>query len=409
MATDELLPNLRHLRAFCEVERQRSISRAAETVYLSQPAVTQAIAKLEAAFAVPFFERAGTGMAPTPAGSAYANRVRRALAMIEAGVGETVRIAGGKGARPARDVLPLLTTTQLRAFVAVGTTGNFTLAARLVGSSQPSVHRSTRELESVIGVALFERTTRGIALTRAGQALWQQLKLAFSELRQGLADVKACAGIGSGTIVVGCMPLARHFLMPETINAFCERHAAMSVQVIESPYPDLLHGLRHGEIDFLVGALRHPPPVDDVVQEALFTAALCVAARRGHPLAGRPGMSLDELAAYPWVLPPRATPTRDRFERLMSGHPQVGRFGLIESSSQVLIRGLLLGSDRLTLISTHQVQFEIESGCLVALDFDVGDTPREIGITTRRDWQPTAVQRAFLDQLRHVAERYAKR
>lgn len=403
---DECLPNLRHLRAFCEVESQKSISRGAEAVFLSQSAVTQAIAKLETIFGVPFLERVGSGVTPTTAGNVYANRVRRALAMVESGLSETIRIASSRSNRSAREILPLLTTTQLRAFVAVGTTNNFTLAARLIGSSQPSVHRSTRELESIIDVPLFEKTTRGIALTRSGQALWQQLKLAFAELNQGMADVRASSGIMSGNVVIGCMPLARHFVMPETICEFSTQHPSINIQVIESPYPDLLHALRHGDIDFLIGALRQSLPVDDVSQTPLFSAALCVAARIGHPLADKRNVSLDDLASYPWILPPTGTPTRDRFERLMSNRTQIG--GLVESSSQILIRGLLMNSDRLTMISKHQVQFEIDMGQLMVLDFNIGEGLREIGLTFRSDWQPTSVQQNFLSLLRIVSERYSE-
>ena len=403
----ETLPNLRHLRAFSEAERLRSISRAADAVFLSQPAVTQAIAKLEVILGAQLLERAATGVSPTAAGSAYALRVRRALLLMESGIAEAMRIAGGHGTRSPKDALPLLTTTQLRAFVALGTTGNFSLAARLVGSSQPAVHRSNRELEAVLVVPLFERTTRGILLTRAGQVLWQQFKLAFAELDQGLADVQACAGLGLGRIAVGCMPLARHFVMPETLNGFCDEYDQVDVALIESPYPDLLHSLRHGEIDFMVGALRYPLPVDDVVQEPLFSAALCIAGRKGHPLEARRPVQPDDLLAYPWVLPPEGTPTRDRFERLMAARPDRRRHGLIESSSQILIRGLLKGSDRLTLISRQQVQFEVDIGHLVILDFVIDDL-REIGLTFRRNWQPTEVQLAFLERLRAVAARHSE-
>lgn len=404
----DLLPNLRHLRAFSEAERQGSVSRAAEVVCLSQSAVTQAIAKLEQAIGTDLFERAGLGVLPTAAGKAYANRVRRALATLEAGVAEAVRIAGGRAARPGSDVLPRLTSTQLKVLVAVGSTHNFTLAARQIGSSQPAVHRSARELEAVTGVRLFEKSSRGVGLSRAGQALWQACKLAFAELDQGLADVAQCTGAGSGRIVIGCMPLARHIVMPETINAFCAQRPAVDIHLIEAPYPDLLHGLRHGEIDVLVGALRNPPPVDDIAQEPLFTASLCIAARRGHPLATKRRITLDELAGFPWILPPESTPTRARFEHLMAAHPQVKQRGLIESSSQVLIRGILKDSDRLTLISTHQVQFEVDLGLLAILHFKVEDSLREIGLTFRRNWQATQIQREFLDQLRRVSTSYSE-
>ncbi|MBN8283248.1 LysR family transcriptional regulator [Zoogloea sp.] len=403
----EYLPNFRHLRTFCEAERLRSISRAADAVFLSQPAATQAIAKLEDSLGTPLLERAGNGVSPTVAGQAYVTRARRAISMIEEGIAETIRIGSTKSGRQARDILPLLTTTQLRALVAVGTTNNFTLAARLIGTSQPAIHRSTRELEAILNVALFEKTTRGILLTRAGQILWQQLKLAFSELRQGLMDVSSCQGFAKGNIVIGCMPLARHFVMPETLVSFSTRFSEVTIRIIDSPYPDLLHGLRHGEIDFLVGALRTPAPVDDVLQEPLFSASLCIAARNDHPLANRKSILLDELLAYPWILPPPGTPTREHFERLASGTPHPS-LRLIESSSQILIRGLLMDSDHLTLISRQQVRFEVELGQLTTLDYDLGDSLREIGLTTRVNWHPSEIQRAFIQTLRAVAARHSE-
>ena len=140
------------------------------------------------------------------------------------------------------------------------------------------------------------------------------------------------------------------------------------------------------------------------MQESLFASALCIVAGSQHPLArlGRP-LGLADLAAYPWVLPPSGTPTRDRFERLIAGVPGGRRCGLIESSSQILVRGLLKGSGRLTLISRQQVQYEVDVGDLVILEFEIGDNLREIGLTFRSDWQPTRVQLEFLELLRWVA------
>jgi len=400
------LPNLRHLRAFCEVERLHSIRRAAEVVFLSQPAVTQAIANMESAFGVRLFDRIDKGVVPTSLARAYANRVRRALAMIESGAQDAARLAGKRGSGALPSVLPSLTTTQLRAFVAVGATSNFTLAARMIGSSQPSVHRTLKELQAVLGFSLLERTTRGIALTLAGQGLWKQVRLAFAELEQGRQELQISDGGSGATIVIGCLPLARQFVMPETTIEFCTQHPDVQIKFIESPYVDLLHALRHGEIDFVIGALRDPPPVNDISQESLFGSYLCVAGRTGHPLAGRERVTIEDLMQYPWVLPGPGTPTREVFDTLLAPQGLRCERGLIESSSQILVRGLLMGSDRLTLISTEQVQFEIDLGLLCKLNFVVGDPVRRIGITTRTDWHPSAVQLAFCEKLRAVAARY---
>lgn len=67
-----------------------------------------------------------------------------------------------------------------------------------------------------------------------------------------------------------------------------------------------------------------------------------------------------------------------------------------------------MNSDRLTMISKHQVQFEIDMGQLMVLDFNIGEGLREIGLTFRSDWQPTSVQQNFLSLLRIVSERYSE-
>jgi DNA-binding transcriptional LysR family regulator len=170
----------------------------------------------------------------------------------------------------------------------------------------------------------------------------------------------------------------------------------------------LLHGLRHGDIDFLVGALRDPVPVNDVVQQPLFRAALVIVARPDHPLAGRVDVSADELLSFPWMLPPVGTPTREHFSRFFGERAMLVEAGLVESSSQILMRGLLMNSDRLTLVSRQQVQFEVELGQLAIISFDLGDTLRDIGLTFREDWQPTDSQRDFLNILRTVARRHSE-
>jgi DNA-binding transcriptional LysR family regulator len=68
-----------------------------------------------------------------------------------------------------------------------------------------------------------------------------------------------------------------------------------------------------------------------------------------------------------------------------------------------LIRGLLVRSDFLTLLSTDQVRAEIESGQLVTIASCVPDTQRTIGVITRRDWFPTRLQEAFMAALKHTA------
>jgi DNA-binding transcriptional LysR family regulator len=177
------------------------------------------------------------------------------------------------------------------------------------------------------------------------------------------------------------------------------------VRVISAPYDGLLGRLRYGIIDFLVGALRDPAPIDDVVQEPLFDDPLSIVARRGHPLTLRRTATHADLLAYPWVAPAEETPARAVFDRLFPPE-DVARMpgGLFETSSLVLLRGLLAGSDRLALLSARQARIELDQAVLALAPFRVPIGTRRIGLTYRRGWRPTPTQALLLDLLRRSPE-----
>jgi LysR family transcriptional regulator, regulator for genes of the gallate degradation pathway len=399
----EEIPNFRHLRAFREVARLGGISHAAGRVHLSQPAITQAIAKLENQLGLPLFERQPTGMTLTAAGTVFLARVERLLDHLRAGARDAQKVGQRRGGgRGFVDFDQMLTVAQVRALIAIGNTGNFSLAARSVSLSQPSLHRAARDLERLAGMALFNRGAAGIGLTAPARVLIQHVMLALAELRQGFSEVAAMRGVARGRIVVGSMPLARSVILPSAITELARAHPATGVSVIDGPYDDLLHGLRHGAIDLLIGALRDPVPIDDVEQEPLFTDPLAVIARTAHPLAAKPHIGGADLAASRWVLPRPGTPTRDRFAAILAAYGIPEPAGIIEASSLDLIRGLLLSSDMLTLLSPHQIRRDRDMGLLASLPVALAGAERPIGLTVRRGWRPTPVQQDFLVALRRA-------
>ncbi|MFV0279398.1 MAG: LysR family transcriptional regulator [Rhodoblastus sp.] len=392
------IPNLRHLRAVCMVAETRSVSRAAERIHLSQPAITQAIDKLEARLGAVIFDHGSDGMIATQAGQLFCARAAGALEFLRAGARESARGAGRARATP--DIDRLMTVAQLRALIAVSAAGNFSLAARNIGLSQPSVHRAAKELERLAGARLFEAAAHGIELTRPAQYLAQQARLAFVEIEHGFAEVAQLSGGDSGRLVLGAMPLARSHILPEAIHRLMNGRPNAHVRVIDGPYRDLLHGLRNGEIDMLIGALRDPAPIDDIEQIALFDDRLAIVARSGHPLFSHAKISHDDLMAYPWVVSPPGAPTRDYFETMFSAAAREKLPGLIETSSLVLMRGALLRSDRLTLISAHQIVTEQRLGLLAPLPVPTPGSARRIGLTIRRGWRPTATHYLLMDHIR---------
>ena len=154
----------------------------------------------------------------------------------------------------------------------------------------------------------------------------------------------------------------------------------------------MISGLRNGEIDFLIGALRYPAPIDDVEQTPLFDDTLAIVAGPKHPLAGKSGLGVEDLLPYAWAVAASGTPTRDHFERMFSSAGMKTPESIVETASLILIRELLVNSDHLGCVSALQAEAEIKAGRIARIDFELSNTARPIGITTRRGWKPTPSQ-----------------
>lgn len=373
---------------------------------MSQPALSQAIAKLEEQLDVQLFERRRRGTCASEVGEIFLKRVERALELIRDGADAARSLERKKTGLPsngaAREFDHQVTTAQLRAHVAVAETANFSMAARALNITQPSLHRAARDLERLADVTFYCNARHGIELTPGAMAFALQIRLAFAELAQGLSEVEVWRGGNRSEIVVGSMQLALSYVLPNAIEEHLKTHPDTGVKVVTAPYKDLLHGLRHGIHDFLIGALRDPLPVEDVVQEELFAQSLVFAVRTGHPLAGSTELSVDVLHSYSWVLPALGSPARGIFDSMFTEFCAPVPEHLVETGSLILTRNLLLESDRIAIVSPYQLALEARNGLICFLPFPAEHTSRLIGLTFRRDWRPTATQAAFLNSVRRV-------
>ena len=372
--------NLRHLRAVMAIAQQGSISAAARAVSITQPAITQGLARLEEHLGEALFERRPDGMRPTEAGELVVSRVAAAMGHIR-----SVRV----------------TMAQMHAFVALAREGSYASAAHKTGLSQPSLHRAISDLAIVLRRQLVERHGKTIGLTQQGRLVARRFRLAEAELRACMIELGTLRGGTMGKIVIGAMPLSRARLLPSTCASFVALDDGAVIEVVEGAYADLIEPLRDGEIDFMIGALRSPSP-EALEQTPLFHDQPMVFARAGHPLAkSRP--ELAHLAAYDWVVPPRAVPLRESWERWFAkaglARPRVP----IECGSVITIREILRETDFLTVLSRDQVRAELEAGWLVPVMQVPAWFHRTIGVTMRSGWRPTPGHRAFLDHLVQIA------
>jgi DNA-binding transcriptional LysR family regulator len=221
------------------------------------------------------------------------------------------------------------------------------------------------------------------------------------EIRYGEEELAAARGEMHGSVRIGILPLGASQLLSRALSRLADDYPLMRATILESPYEALYAWLTSGHIDMIIGTLRPMTPGPEVIEYPLFNDPYCLVARRDHPLAGRTSIAYADLEPFEWIMPRADTPRRQALESLLARFkaPRLS----IETSSMVTTRDLLMNSDRITLLSKDQIQFEEQLGILRSLPLELPSSRRTIGYTTRSDWLPTELQRAFIGRLEELA------
>jgi len=402
-------PNLRRLRILLAVAGCGNVHRAAEKLHLTQSSLTRALRELSGELNRALFERTARGMLPTPAGAFLIARAERALHHIQRAESEIVanQEAASSSFR-ARGLAQRVTHRHLYTLIAIADFQTEAAAACYLSLSQPAVNLALRDLELLTGDALFLRTPRGMIPTPYGSILVQYSKLAFAEIVAATDDVVAQEGTVTGRVVIGSLPLSGAFLVPRAIHLLLQEHPLLQIEVVDGTYRSMMQGLRSGDIDVVVGGLSKGVPENDVIHEPLFEDEFVVVARRGHPLAEARKLTIDDLSNLEWVLPRKLTPGRACLDDITREANLPLGSSAIETNSLSVVRGVLANSDRLSIVSHHQLYFESTSDALVALPIVLNATPVSVGLRTLMNSFPRASVRALLRQLREVGRQLTR-
>lgn len=297
----------------------------------------------------------------------------------------------------------------LAALLAVAEARSVVGAAGRLGLSQPALSQQLRQLAHVLRQPPTERTRSGLRLTESGERVLQAVRLARAELRAGDDELALLRGDSAGRVALGALPMSTDVLVPRALTRLIARRAGLTVTVADGTYEALARQLRQGELDLLVGPLRGAEVAADLCEDLLFVDRLLPVVRAAHPLARprRRAPPLRGLLRWPWLAPLPGTPARAAFERafVRAGLP-VPTVAL-QANSPALVRAMLLADDRIAMVSAWQVRADVASGLLVMLPHKVSGTERAIGITRRRDAQPTPTVVQLLAALREVAAEIA--
>lgn len=243
----------------------------------------------------------------------------------------------------------------------------------------------------------MRRSVFGVEPTWQARRLARHSGLFLREIENAYEVAQNLMGSHSGRLVIGALPLARSTMIPAAVTQLLQAYPQAQIQIVDGPYDEQFKGLLRGSIDVIVGALRDASNLYEIQQSILFTEPLNIVVKQGHSLCQHQGrLSAYLLAELDWVAPRHNTPARSAFNDFFKREGLVIPEHVIECSSMVAIRGLLMNSNRAAILSARQVELEVASSQLAVLPHPLIGTERSIGVTTLRGWQPTEIQSRFV-------------
>lgn len=203
------------------------------------------------------------------------------------------------------DRAPEVDLRQLRAFLALADELHFGRAAAGLGIAQPALSQLIRRIEVALGVDLFARTSRSVALTPAGRVLQGRARSLLAQTRRDLDETIRTGRGEAGRLDVGFVVSALPLGPIELVQRFRQRYPLVRVELTEGFSSRLVAAVQRGELDLAV--VRDPDPAEGVRFVRFRSEPFVVAVPREHRFAGRASVRGPELLDDPFVFfPPEA-------------------------------------------------------------------------------------------------------
>ncbi|RKP55933.1 pca operon transcription factor PcaQ [Pararobbsia silviterrae] len=291
----------------------------------------------------------------------------------------------------------------LQCFLAVFQLGSVQRAASSLSITQPAVSKTIAELESILGIALFERGRRGAVPTREGRLFAPHANESVAALREGVDKLMRHGTNLPATVSIGVLPTVAGALLPAALATFRAAWPGVSVQVWTDANTRLLERLRATEIELVVGRLSDPDGMAGMSFEHLYREPLIVAVRAGHALCGESAITAAMLARHPVVVPPLGTLIRQSAESVLTAFGATALSSFVETLSVSLGRALTLANEAVWFVPAGAVEHDIERGLLVRLPMPFAGTDEPIGLIRRNDHGPSPTGESLLEAIRAAA------
>ena len=257
--------------------------------------------------------------------------------------------------------------------------------AEFLAVSQPAISKVLVEVEKMMGMALFTRSTRGTEPTPAGEALVRFARSVLAQYEVTRDEIEAVASGASGRVRVGSMGAALPVLLAGAVARLKQQSARATVLIEEGDLTHLLPRLRLSELDVILGRLEPAYAAPDLVTEPLYEEPMVAIVATGHPLAGKARPGWADLARNPLVLPPPWASLRVKIEQAFFRHGFEPPVDLVESSSYMAVTTFVAQRQAVGFVARSVgSQFEAE-GRFRVLPMPVEVELPPVGLITLRD------------------------
>ncbi len=273
-----------------------------------------------------------------------------------------------------------VTIRQLQIFSTAAAHLSFARTSEQLHLTQAAVSLQVKQLEDLVGLALFERRGRKVHLTEAGEHLARYARVVLEALRDADAAISALKGLRGGRIAVGAVSTAKYFA-PALIARFRQRHPDVRVVLSVNNREVIVRELERNEIDLAI--MGTPPQRFETVAVPFADHPLVVIAPPSHPRARERAIPLEALAGERFLVREQGSGTRSSMERFFGERGFAPKIDSVMNSNETIKQAVMAGMG-VAFISRHTIGLELATGHLCVLDVQ--------GLPLMRRWY--VVQRA---------------
>lgn len=297
-----------------------------------------------------------------------------------------------------------LKTRQLLLLVALAEEGNIHRAAQVLNMTQPAASKLLKDLEDVLEVDLFERLPRGMRPTWYGESMIRHARMVLANLGQAYDEISALKAGLFGQVGVGAITSPGIAVLPQAISQIKQAHPNLNVSLEIETSPVLMERLAQGKLDVVVARLNadHDKAMYRYVQ--LSEEPVCALVRQKHPLLSVSGLTLRDVDAAGWIVPPAGSVLRHRFDLMFQEEGLTPPINLIETSSLPFITKMLEQSDMIAVLSEAIGQYYSSHGMAALLPLKMQCNIDAFGIITRRDQLPSPGARVMMRALQSTCQ-----